>query len=424
MIHDLPQEILEDTLILCDPCDVAAVSQTCRQFRDLIYFSDDNHLWRALYLSQPLDDPRICVDQAGRPTGSGEFDWKINLHAITRARLTLNDPKLLREGEIVTILRTLLKLTTNTRPISPSFSNLYDDISQNLLWVAAHLRKHDDYFLDYGLCSDLDATSEEIQLRSRLHAYFGITHGDVRRSARSASRAYVYSLRNYSDANQYGPYMMDYSRKVNWVHIQAIHHIFALHTVNIQENDVFEYAIIPMSMPHIQPIVEDVSDLDGETDWAQVEGDWICSFCFCDHRDLLEFNQANVQTEETNPLDPSFFESPMFREVFRSMTVKLKVTAIDPSIDGRRPTIHFTGGMGDPASGSMTGFVEMTSEAAIRWHFVSGEAGNSIWCSEGIQVGGVRSLYGVLGTWTTIFHDFDDPVGPFWLRRLVGGGRR
>lgn len=53
----------------------------------------------------------------------------------------------------------------------------------------------------------------------------------------------------------------------------------------------------------------------------------------------------------------------------------------------------------------------------------------------------MRSLYGVLGTWTTIFHDFDDPVGmvaaqenlafvnsrltgPFWLRRLVGGDGR
>lgn len=285
MIHDLPQEILEETLILCDPCDVAAVSQTCRRFRDLIYFSDDNHLWRALYLSQPLDDPRICVNQAGRPR-VGEIDWKVELHSIRRAESVLNDPKLLREGEIVTILRTLLKLVTNTRAISPSFSNL-DDISLNLLWVAAHLRKHDDYFLSYALQSDLDATSEEIQLRSRLHAYFGITHGDVKRSARSASRAYVYSLRNYSDDNLYGPYLRGDSKNVNWVHIQAIHHIFALHIVNLQEGDIFEYAIIPMSMPHIQPILEDVSDLEGETDWAQVEGDWICSFCFCDHRDLL-----------------------------------------------------------------------------------------------------------------------------------------
>ena len=31
----------------------------------------------------------------------------------------------------------------------------------------------------------------------------------------------------------------------------------------------------------------------------------------------------------------------------------------------------------------------------------------------GIQVGGVRSSYGVLGSWTTFFHEHLDPVGMF-----------
>ena len=31
--------------------------------------------------------------------------------------------------------------------------------------------------------------------------------------------------------------------------------------------------------------------------------------------------------------------------------------------------------------------------------------------SEGIQVGSVRSAYGVLGMWTTVDHDGSDPVG-------------
>ena len=30
---------------------------------------------------------------------------------------------------------------------------------------------------------------------------------------------------------------------------------------------------------------------------------------------------------------------------------------------------------------------------------------------EGVQVGGVRSYFGVLGSWTTIFHEQHDPVG-------------
>ena len=31
--------------------------------------------------------------------------------------------------------------------------------------------------------------------------------------------------------------------------------------------------------------------------------------------------------------------------------------------------------------------------------------------SIGIQVGGVGSSYGVLGSWTTVMHDEEDPVG-------------
>lgn len=33
--------------------------------------------------------------------------------------------------------------------------------------------------------------------------------------------------------------------------------------------------------------------------------------------------------------------------------------------------------------------------------------------SEGVQVGGVRSSYGCLGTWTTVLHDIHDPVGKY-----------
>jgi hypothetical protein len=35
--------------------------------------------------------------------------------------------------------------------------------------------------------------------------------------------------------------------------------------------------------------------------------------------------------------------------------------------------------------------------------------------SLGIQVGGIGSSYGVLGSWTTVFHADDDPVGAFSL---------
>lgn len=35
----------------------------------------------------------------------------------------------------------------------------------------------------------------------------------------------------------------------------------------------------------------------------------------------------------------------------------------------------------------------------------------------------MRSLYGVLGTWTTIFHDFDDPVGMIAMQANVASAQ-
>ena len=74
----------------------------------------------------------------------------------------------------------------------------------------------------------------------------------------------------------------------------------------------------------------------------------------------------------------------------------------------------------------------MSVDDQIRWHFVScvllvkvfksvlidvffvqvsGDQGDDIWNCEGVQVGGLGSSFGILGSWTTIFHDIDDPVG-------------
>lgn len=36
-----------------------------------------------------------------------------------------------------------------------------------------------------------------------------------------------------------------------------------------------------------------------------------------------------------------------------------------------------------------------------------------LFSSQGVYIGGLQSSFGVLGAWTTIFHDEDDPVGAF-----------
>ncbi|EEB96972.1 hypothetical protein MPER_03802, partial [Moniliophthora perniciosa FA553] len=90
------------------------------------------------------------------------------------------------------------------------------------------------------------------------------------------------------------------------------------------------------------------------------------------------------------------------------MAIQLHVTkVVHDDKHPTRPVIFFGGQIAGPINTIMSGSVRLTDDDQIRWHFVSGELGNPIWSGEGIQVGGVRSAYGVLGAWTTIFHDRD-----------------
>ena len=57
----LPSELIETVLISSrSPRTVAAVAQTCRKLRTLVYASPDSHLWRALFLTT-WDDPRPAL---------------------------------------------------------------------------------------------------------------------------------------------------------------------------------------------------------------------------------------------------------------------------------------------------------------------------------------------------------------------------
>jgi len=311
----------------------------------------------------------------------------------------------LKRGELEEILQTLLRTILYHFPQSSNSGELGTVSSHNLLWISNILHG----FIDQ--VEDMKAlTFAERQLLSRLHCYYGLTDKDAENRARVKSRAYVYTMRNYRPENDYGPLFSNGS--VNWDHMQALHHVVSMHLVDM-EDEGFKYRVYPMSLLQTQTVLPAVPG-EGENvnnDWVGLEGEWVVSFCFCDHRDLLRFN------EETN-LDTSMFEDPDFREVFRSLEVKLYLVRTEP--DPAHPTtpiLHFLGEMQGGSTSTMNGRVSMTVDNQVQWHYVSGDQGNAIWSCEGIQVGGLRSSYGVLGSWTTIFHDADDPVGPFWLRR-------
>ncbi|TFK34774.1 hypothetical protein BDQ12DRAFT_656472 [Crucibulum laeve] len=407
---DLPREIIEDILLNCDPLEVAKFAQTSRQLQLFVYGAEDSTLWRGLYLSQPFDDPRRCVSQLGVPRG--EVDWKSELQRIIRAReVALNNFDSCQREERSTVLKTFLHMVSYVPPLSSPTSG--PEISLNLLWVAAILRRG---FLDEAE-TKWDMSPEEKQIHARLHAYYGLTQADITKASRTRSRSYVYDLRNYTWSNEFGPFNNE--GNVNWFHVQAIHHVVSMHVVLLQEDTPFEYAIFPMSLPFTQIVIPKEIEPNVENDWAGITGVWSVSFCFCDHRELIAYNQSEV--DDTGALDASLFDGPDFHEVFRTLSVDLKLSRTEAGHgeDSKWPTLFFHGQMRDPSHSTMNGRVSMTPDNQIQWHFVSGDQGNAVWSSEGIQVGGRRSSYGVLGSWTTIFHDDDDPVGPFWLRKAA-----
>lgn len=284
LVNELPREIIEEILIHCDPCDVAQVAQTCWGLYSIICCADDSTLWRELYLAQPLDDPRMTVSHDGCPKAR-PIDWKMELQRIMRAGIVVNSSNpfdLLRPGELHAVLGTLLDVVCNAAPKRTEES---DEVSANLLWVAAMFRKG---FLDRIKQTDgAIVSAEERQHIAQLHTYYGITHADARPQSLVQSRAYVYSMRNYCPDSKYGPFTE--KGVVNWVHMQALHHVMSMHLISLKEDEDFDFIIFPMSLPYTQTVVPE--DLNDEEDWAGLTGSWVVSFCFCDHRDLMgKFN--------------------------------------------------------------------------------------------------------------------------------------
>lgn len=281
LFTELPREIIEEILVHCDPIDVAHVAQTCSGLNSIICHAPDCTLWRELYLGQPLDDPRHTVSHLGSPR-SRPIDWKMELQQIIRAGSVVSSAYsliLLKPGELHTILETLLQIVCQT--ISRRSEEPFGEVSSNLLWVAAMFRGG---FLDIiGEAYGPFIPQEDVQRISRLHTYYGVTHGDAKPRNLVQSRAYVYLMRNYRPETVYGPFLE--SGEVNWIHMQAIHHVMSMHLIALKEDEDFDFVIYPMSLPYTQTVI--LNDQEPENDWAGVTGSWLVSFCFCDHRDLM-----------------------------------------------------------------------------------------------------------------------------------------
>lgn len=303
-LEKIPPEVIERIIILADPLDLPAFSRTSSWNYAIVNPPNYQRLWQAIFLAQPLDDPRKCCDQFGRSTFPAlGFDWRKELQKIMRARKVVMNPAFCPLEDRCDILQTLLGLITNI-PQTPS---LVHNMSLNLAWVVSLLQNNT--YLD----TSFTLSPEEDQLRARIHCHFGLTKLDLTRPSQTKSRGYIYNMRNYRPQTNFGPFMSKEDEGedgwrpgtlVNWVHVQAIHHVMSMHLVKdrleeyaaqakgdvkLEDEELKDFVFIhyPLSLPYCQTVIPRRFNLDAELDWAGVEGMWKCYFCYFDHRELM-----------------------------------------------------------------------------------------------------------------------------------------
>ena len=283
-LQDLPVELIERIHVDLDPVDVAAVAQCCRLTRSIVYEQSDQFFWKSLFLAQLYDDPRKCTSLDGEPYFSDNFSWESELKQRIRARTVVKDATRVRAEERLSILKTLISMVVHTPPASPAYNS--SEISRNLISMATVLRQPSFFDLFAKEAVHVD----EPLLLAQLHTYHGSSPKDFESTEQAKSRAEVYDLRNYNDSNDWGPFIPGSGGAINWLRIRAIQNVMSSHVVSHDPETGQIPIISPLSLPFCQTQIHPPSDeslQSGINDWAGVEGFWQCSFCFCDHRDLI-----------------------------------------------------------------------------------------------------------------------------------------
>lgn len=84
------------------------------------------------------------------------------------------------------------------------------------------------------------------------------------------------------------------------------------------------------------------------------------------------------------------------------------------------PPLYFTGSFSNTFAASqmldrsIRGSVRLNFEGAVCWNFTIRYGGEDQWDMSGVQVGGIKSRFGILGAWSSSEHDVGSPCGPFF----------
>lgn len=277
MIGILPTELLQYTLTSCRPKDVAAFSQTCRQSRALIYESEDQFLWRELFIAVPFDDLANSPDQDPRSS----IDWKGELRARVRAEtlvtLSYEDMRTRDHDSVSNAFDTLTRILHSTPPGEP----------KNLGWLtstAARSFVFNDYDHFPRFLSNTQPVHHLLAVSWDLWG-LGMLKRGLRERILDDARYFVYNLSKYSAKSNWGAFCWSSWEggvpifTANWEHIKHCVVILLLHGEDVESPPYGLRNAISYSAPD--------SHLRASDDWAGVEGVWLRDVCFLDYTTLF-----------------------------------------------------------------------------------------------------------------------------------------
>lgn len=277
MIGTLPTELVQHILIFCQHKDVAAFSQTCRQSRALVYESEDQFLWRQLFLAVPFDDLTDSPDQDLKSSSDWKSELKIRIRAETLVTLSYEDMRTRDPDSISNAFNTLTRVLNSTPP----------DGLKNLRWLASTAARSfvfNDYDRFPRFLSNTQPLHRLLALSWDLWGFKMSKEGLGERILDDA-RYFVYNLSKYSTKSNWGAFCWTGSEggtpifTANWEHIKHCVAILLLHGEDV--------VLPPHGFRHAVAYSAPDSYLRASDDWAGVEGVWLRDVCFLDYTTLF-----------------------------------------------------------------------------------------------------------------------------------------
>jgi hypothetical protein len=273
-----PAEIIQYTLTLCHPLDIAHFAETCRRARVIVYILGDQYLWRQLLLGYPFDDPHDSLQAQSNSCYMQDFNWRAEFQTRIKAEaIVLAGER--RAFERADALQTLLHVVQTALPAT---QGLASTPSANLIWVERILKE--------SRLLETEPFRSEINLRAKLRSYLAFSldsdrddQGAARlKTRRLRSRCFLYDLRNYRADNNWGPYKSDGS--VNWVHVEIIITVISMNILELPSMLLWTETKPPAGLEATRAYSTPGSQNRKPEDWAVVEGTWRRYICFMDYR--------------------------------------------------------------------------------------------------------------------------------------------